>query len=244
MSRSIAAIAAICCLGAISADAKELQPELINDKVIAQESPSWNVGLKAGTLGIGIDISKPVSKTVSIRLNANRFTYETTDDSLYSTVLDAKKRYDLDTKGILVDFHFMQLRLTAGAYLNHNEIDYTTTPTLTHPVIFNGTPYGAGIIKRVKTEVTFNTLSPYLGIGWGNNGNTKGWGGWNLSLDAGLMYHGDPHVKIKAKLNDRIPEIIENTLNQNLAREAKNQEEDLSDFPFYPVVMIGLNYTF
>ena len=234
----------LVCLGTAVLVADASMPETINDRVIASENPSFNMGLKAGTLGIGIDISKPVNEFISVRFNANWLTYKTTDDSLYSNVLNANKKYNLDTKGLLVDFHLLQLRLTAGAYINDNEIDYTTKPTGTHTVILNGTPYGANIIQKIDTTVKFNHISPYVGVGWGNNGSREGWGGWNLTLDVGLMYHGDPQVKIKAKMNNVLPSMVQNAINTNLKQEAKKQEEDLADFPFYPVVMVGLNYSF
>ena len=234
----------IGCLGTAVLMADTSTPESINDRVIASEDPSFNVGLKAGTLGVGIDISKPINDFVSVRVNANRFRYTTTENSLYSNLITADKRYDLNTNGVLFDFHLLQLRVTAGAYVNNNEIHYTSKPTAANALIFNGKHYGVDMLGKVETTVNFNRFSPYVGVGWGNNGNREGWGGWNLTLDLGLMYHGDPKVKIKADINDALPSAIQDAINISLKEEAKRQERDLADFPFYPVVMVGINYSF
>jgi len=224
--------------------AEGLSPEELNDAALHSEDPSFNIGLKAGTLGLGIDISKPINDWVSIRFNANKFTYKTTDNSLYNNILNADKEYQLDTKGLLVDFHLLQLRVTAGAYINNNAIVYTAKPKSNHAIILNGTHYGVDMIEKIESTVTFNNISPYIGVGWGNNGRREGWGGWNLTLDIGLMYHGDPQIDIKTKINDSVPALAQNVINAALEIEKKKQERDFSNYPFYPVVMVGLNYSF
>ena len=244
MKKFLLFLIATLLIDAKTPTAASLSPEALNEQVIHSEDPSFNLGLKAGTLGIGVDISKPINDWVSIRFNANRFSYKTTTDSLYNHMLQANKEYQLDTKGILVDFYLLQLRVTAGAYLNDNAIVYTSKPEGDKAVIFNGTRYGVDMIEKVESTVTFNHISPYVGVGWGNNGSREGWGGWNVTLDVGLMYHGDPKIDIKTKFNDAVPTLAQNLIRASLEAEKKNQEKDLSDFPFYPVVMIGLNYSF
>jgi len=219
-------------------------PEDINNKALHSEDPAFNVGLKAGTLGLGLDISKPINEFVSLRFNMNKFTYNTTDTSRYNKILHADKEYDLNTKGVLLDFYVLQLRLTAGLYKNDNVIKYSSTPKGSNPIILNGTRYGTSILRKVESTVSFNSVAPYLGVGWGNNGNREGWGGWNLTLDVGLMYHGAPEIDIDLQINDNVPITSRSLIAENLKIERKKQEKDLSDFPFYPVVMVGLNYSF
>lgn len=244
MKKIILCYSILLCMSTAVLLSEGLTPEALNDEALHSEDPSFNIGFKAGTLGLGIDISKPINDFISIRFNANKVNYKTTDDSLYSSILNADKEYQLDTKGLLVDFHLLQLRLTAGAYINNNAIVYTSKPTGNNAVILNGTRYGVNMLEKIDTTVTFNNISPYVGVGWGNNGRREGWGGWNLTLDVGLMYHGDPQIDIKAKINNAVPSIVQTVINANLEKEKKIQEKDLADFPFYPVVMVGLNYSF
>jgi len=244
MKKIILCCYVLLCMSTTVLMSENLTPEALNDEALHSEDPSFNIGFKAGTLGLGIDISKPINDWISIRFNANKFTYKTTDNSLYNSMLHADKEYQLDTKGLLFDFHLLQLRLTAGAYINNNAIVYTSKPKSNNALILNGIRYGADKIEKIESTVTFNNISPYVGVGWGNNGRREGWGGWNLTLDIGLMYHGDPQVDIKAKINDSIPRLAQNVINAGLKLESKKQEKDFSKYPFYPVIMVGLNYSF
>ena len=230
----------LSCIGVLALMQVSMAEGFNNDN----EDPSFNIGLKAGTLGLGLDVSKPINDLISIRFNANTLNYNTTDNSLYNSILKTDKKYQLDTKGLLFDFHLLQLRLTAGAYINNNAFIYTTKPKTKKPVMLNGIGYEIDTIENIETTVTFNKISPYVGVGWGNNGNREGWGGWNLTLDIGLMYHGDPQVDIKAKINDSVPKLAQHVINAGLKLESKKQEKDFSKYPFYPVIMVGLNYSF
>ena len=221
--------------------ADNVTPDEINEQVIHAYDPTTNIGFKFGTLGAGIDISKPYNNWISLRLNANGFNYSTTDTSDYSSLLQADREYKLQTIGLLADFHLLQLRVTAGVYLNNNEITDLTKPKGKSVIYLDGISYGIDSVAEVQSTVTFNKISPYVGIGWGNNGNRKG---WNMTLDVGLMYHGDPQLDLKVLTKPGIPSLLSNQINKAAKAEAQKQLEDLSDFPFYPVVMIGFNYSF
>jgi hypothetical protein len=216
---------------------------MISQSAVAEET-DFNWGLKAGTLGLGVDISKPINDFISLRLNANGFNYTTTDTSDYSDYLEADTEYKLQTIGLLVDYHLLQFRVTTGIYINNNIFTETTRPTSSENVFLNNKPYSSSSIVEVEAEVSFDTVAPYIGVGWGNNGNRDGWGGWNLTIDVGLMYHGDPKLDLTVKTKSGLPEKMISAIEADALVEEEIQEEDLSDFPFYPVVMIGLNYSF
>lgn len=217
---------------------------LVLSQGIVAEETDFNWGFKLGTLGLGIDISKPINDFVSLRLNANGFNYTNTQTSKYSSFLEAEKVYKLQTIGLLVDYHLLQLRVTTGVYINNNTYTETTKPKGSDSVYLNNKLYNLSSVVEIENIVTFNKVSPYIGVGWGNNGNREGWGGWNLTLDVGLMYHGDPQLDLKVHTNPSMPSILTDVIQADALLEKEIQEEDLSDFPFYPVVMVGLNYSF
>ena len=205
------------------------------------DESSFNVGLKAGTLGVGIDVSTAINDSMSLRLNMNGFVYNKTDDSLFSHTVDSNKEYTLQTVGILLDYHLLQLRVTAGAYLNNNKIVYKAKPTDANQFKFNGSYYGSDQIVQTETTITFDNIAPYVGIGWGNNSNRRG---WNVTFDVGLMHHGEPHIDMDVTTQASVPSPIVESINAAVEAEEKIQEEDYSSFPFYPVVMVGINYSF
>lgn len=215
-----------------------LSPEEINEKALHSEDALFTVGVKAGTLGLGLELSTPINSFMTLRLNANKFEYSTTDDSLYSTLLTSAKTYHLDTKGLLLDLHLWNIRVSTGLYINNNTITYLSKPKKNIGIVLNNNHYTLSDVTQIESTVSFNKLAPYLGVGWGNNGGTKG---WNVSIDVGLMYHGDPSLEINLKTNRAL---TTSTIKNDLETERKKQEKELTNFPFYPVVMIGATYAF
>jgi hypothetical protein len=202
---------------------------------------SFNYALKVGTLGVGVDLSTSLNEWMSLRFNANGLRYTTDDESRYNSMISTDKTYDLQTIGLLLDYHLLQLRVTTGIYMNDNLIIDIATPTSRSGLFFNGVNYDVSSITRVEQTISFNKVSPYLGIGWGNNTKKEG---WNISLDIGLMYHGTPSLDLDITFNPLLSKAKADEILKNAEAEKKVQEDDLSDFPFYPVVMVGFSYSF
>ncbi len=213
-----------------------------NNTFAYEEDSSFNIGVKAGILGFGFDISKSINDFVSVRFNMNTLNYTTTDNSLYNKYISAGKTFNLDTKGVLLDFYLLQLRVTTGLYLNNNTITYK--PKSGTAISLNGVDYDLDSFAKFESTISANKVSPYLGIGWGNNGSREGWGGWNLTLDIGLLYHGTPKLDVQTTINDAIPAPVQAVMRANIEAERKKQEKEISYSAFLPVVMVGLNYTF
>ncbi len=156
-------------------------------------------------------------------------------------MITTDKNYNLETIGLLVDYHLLQLRVTTGVYLNNNSIVDIAKPTGNNGLYFNGINYNESSIAQVEQTISFNKLSPYVGLGWGNNSNREG---WTVTLGVGLMYHDDSIIDLDIMFNPNISESQAAEIQSNAVAEIKIQERDLSDFPFYPVVMVGFNYLF
>ena len=241
MKKYICLLFVACLLESTSLSADSLGPEEINDLAIHSEDSELIFGLTGGTLGIGFNIAHPINDFVSVRFNMNKFTMNTTDTSLYNRLLDDDKKYDLDTKGLLLDIHLLQLRLTGGVYLSNNSIRYRTKPTGTQEIILNGQTFGLDKLVKVDTTISANNVAPYVGIGWGNN---RGNEGWSFSLDIGLMYHGEPKIDIDLETVQELPIEAKNAIETALEIEKKKQEKDLLNLSLYPVIMIGMSYNF
>lgn len=241
LNTTIAAIAcAVLSLGNFTY-ADNLGPEDINVLALEDGDRIFNYGFKAGTLGVGVDVSTSINSWIALRFNANGFNYSGNDDSRYNSFLETDKKYELQTVGLLVDYYLWQIRLTTGVYINNNTILDSVQPTATAGVYFNGTHYTQASVTAVDQTINFNNISPYVGFGWGNNPSKEG---WSVTLDVGLMYHGDPELELDITMNPNITLSEASSIRSNAEEEIKVQERDLSDFPFYPVVMIGLSYSF
>lgn len=250
----------------------------------------YTLGLKVGTLGIGVDASvplskyfeSPVAKHFGLRANLNYFTYSRkildvvpsslkTDFETFGKNADGT--IDLLTVGLLLDyypFEQAQFRFTAGAYYNGNKVGITGNPSSSTErfeipnsggeyLVFNGT-------GTVSGNSVLNNVSPYLGMGWGNRGGEKG---WSWSMDIGAMYHGTPQIEGDATIdsgkvthydvNDNVLNTFDADANKALAQSDLNAEfnpaiDDVNSeiknnsnskyFKWYPVVAIGITYSF
>lgn len=138
---------------------------------------SWGVGVRASTLGLGVDLSRSLIPLVNARIGINSYTHDfefDTDDFDYDADLKLRSAH------ALADFHPWagRFRLTGGLLYNRNRIEATGRD--------NG--------NEVKATIDFRRNSPYLGIGWGNA--TRGFVPLSWSIDLGVVMQGAPSVSL------------------------------------------------
>jgi len=205
--------------------------------LVADDKMEVNGALKISTLGYGVDISTPINSRYSARFNVNGLSYsdtQTSDGNTYSGTLD------LLTLGVLVDAYPFEnnFRLSSGLYYNGNKFNGTVTPSSTVSVDINGRTYTASDLGRLNSDITFNKIAPYFGIGWGNDAHDTGWG---FTFDLGVLYQGAGTANLNAEV---INSTLASQIASDIAQEEQNINDDLSKFKFYPVLSLGVNYTF
>lgn len=193
-------------------------------------------GVHFGTLGAGAELSFSIFENTRLRAGFNYF-----DFSLDGESNDVD--YDFDTQlrsfSLLLDYHPFggAFFLSGGAYINNNEIGVAGTfdsgevPSALSALTDTAT---------VMADVEFNSFSPYVGIGWRSN---NGMSGWDVAINVGVMFQGTPDV---ANLRVEAPVDINSlsVVQDYLAKEEKEIEDDLSWFEYYPVASIQLVYNF
>lgn len=196
--------------------------------------------LKVGTQGVGADMTIGIHEKVNARVNLNSFSYgktinadEDDDGSGGGTISPQLK---LLTIGALLDWHPWAggFRLSAGCYLNKNKLDLTAD--LSDTVEINDRDY---TLSNLGGTVDFNSLAPYVGLGYGNAAGSNGH--WHFSFDIGVMFQGAPQVDLRATVNDPT---IQSQLDADIAEEEKTLEDDLGVFTIYPVISLGVSYRF
>ncbi len=210
---------------------------LSSSVLFADESREINLALKVSTLGVGVDISTPISEIISTRFNMNGATYGVTESS---DGIDFEGDFTLFTAGLLVDYYpfINNFRFSSGVYYNGNGFTGSSKPSAGTTVDINGQEYTINELGSLDSEISFNTIAPYLGLGWGNNTHEKGWG---VIFDLGVLYHGSGTANLTAVgASDTIVNEIEN----DIVQEEKKINDDLEKVKFYPVVALGVNYTF
>lgn len=198
---------------------------------------AFGVTVKAGTLGFGSDLTVGWSPKFNTRLGFNIFWYGLEESETDEEGVTEKIQADLElfTIPMLLDWHPWEsdFRLSLGAIINWNNVALSSD---TGSVKINEVEYE---VQSLDGEVTFNTLSPYLGIGYGNGVDKTGH--WHFAFDLGVMFQGAPNVDANAVATDPAQQAA---LDADLEAERSNIEDDLEMFTVYPVLSFGISYTF
>jgi hypothetical protein len=202
-----------------------------------QEKPGsgWAVDVKAGTFGIGGDLSRSiVPRALNLRVGASFFPYTTDFDE---EGISYNARLKLSAIPIALDaFPFKNwFRISGGVVINLNEVTGTAR-SAEGTVDLGGTTYNLSSLGQLNGKVKFNRASPYFGLGFNNP--IKKSGHLGFFTDLGVMYHGNPKASLTVT-NQSIP-----GLQQSIDKEVQEVNQDLEGFSWFPVIQFGLSYKF
>ena len=187
------------------------------------------------TLGVGLEGGVRLNETFGLRVGGNwlGFDYDGVEGDL-----DYDAEVTLASLATLVDFHPFKggFRVSGGLRYNFNDADLDGTPN--DDIEIGDETFSADEVGTLTGDVAFDVLAPYLGIGYGA---TLLEGALTVGFDLGVMYQGQADVDLDAESG-----LISDSdlLQENLAIEEDNVEDDLEDFVVYPVVGLALIYRF
>lgn len=189
-----------------------------------------SIGVRAGSMGLGVELAYPISQSLGVRLLADGYKYSrkfTQDNIDYDG--DAKLR----TGSLLIDlFPFANnFRISAGGVYNGNKLLLSTPNT---NLTINGNPYTA----TLDGEVDFKKFAPYAGIGYGRPVGS----GLSLTFDLGVMFQGTPTATLNGTCTPA-PACTAQFQTDLKAQEASLNDK-IKDFRYYPVASVGVAYTF
>lgn len=193
------------------------------------------IGVGGSALGYQVALSHSVSENINLKLAhnaASRGFDGETDGVNYD--------YDFDFKStsLLIDWHVFGggFRLTTGALINDNEIfAQSDIDGLTLEV--GDTVFTSAEVGRLEGDISFDSYAPYLGFGWGRAIAD----GFSLVFDVGVVFQGEPEVSLQS---------VGGTFSNNpllldeVEREEQELQEDADEFDMYPVLSLGLFYSF
>ncbi len=200
------------------------------------DTGDFAIGVGPGTLGISADTSVGISPHLNARvgINALNFGLKTTQNDI---------SYDLDVKllsfPILLDWHPFShsgFRISTGLVINQNKANVASTSQSTYTV--GDTEYTSAELGKLSGKLTFNTLAPYFGLGWGNIVGKDAH--WSLVCDLGVVFQGKTDLALKASG----PVASETDFQAELEQERRELEDDLDSYRYYPVVSVGVSYKF
>jgi hypothetical protein len=199
----------------------------------ASADNNFGVGIKAGTLGIGLEGRWQPLPYVDFRLGMNRYDFED-DGSLAGVNYDAT--LNLDTLYGTANFRFplSPFRVTAGVFSNGNEVQMVSADTPAFNI--GGTDYSSAEVGTLRSVTTFSGTSPYLGFGY----DFSLFGKVGLNMDFGALWQGDPNVAMSADgLLASDPIFL-----QALENERQEIQDEMSDYKAWPVLSLGFVFNF
>jgi hypothetical protein len=199
----------------------------------ASADNDFGIGVKAGTLGLGLEASWQPLPYIEVRVGANSYDY---DDTGSEAGIEYDATLALESFYATANFHFpiSPMRVTAGIYSNGNEFQLLNDDLQDKNI--GGIVYPGTDIGIVESTTSFASSAPYLGIGFDFTLAGK----VGLNLDFGVLWQGEPDVALS----------IDGSLSTDpgfmaaLELEREQLEDEVSDFKAWPVISLGFVYKF
>ena len=219
---------------------EELPPEVsVADRVTAVANIS--------TLGPGVAAVTPILPNLNARANFNalpggigfNFTTEEVDYDAKLNLLSLSAGVDYYPFGPESVFY-----ISGGLGYQNNRISGSGEPNFNQEITIDGVVYTTDQVGALAYEAFFqNSIAPYFGIGIGSPVAVTE-NRISFFANIGLMYVGLIDVSLRATAPDPA---IADQLQQNIDNEIASARQSIRDsysFPFYPVVTLGVAYSF
>ena len=187
------------------------------------------IGVKAGSLGLGVDITGRINDWFNVR---GTFNSGSVTHSLNASGVDYDGDVALGASGILLDFFPMKgnFRLTAGYLKNRTGVDLSGTPTSDTQI--GDTTYTPAEIGTIHGDLDYKDKVPYFGVGFGSA--ARGPGRIRFLMDIGVLSQGSGNVTLTTSSGLVSP--------ADLKKEEQNVEDDIRNFKLFPVIEFGISF--
>jgi len=210
---------------------KRVLLSLIFSSVLCAENAydnEYQLALKAGTLGIGVELSHRVNAHYALRLNINGL--RLSNVPLTYEWINASVNLRLLTVGGVVDYYpdpKSGFYYSGGLYVNANKVAVKTEML-------------SAFVTSLDATLSYASFNPYIGIGYQHK-LTR-----NLSVvaDAGFLLHGAGAFTSKITIDPSLPAGEKNTVRANKDKFDTDTRNAIAHYPLYPVLMLGLAYRF
>jgi len=196
------------------------------------------VYLQGGTLGVGIGGAVGLGSNFGLHADFNAINL-----SHDFTVGGNRYKDDIHVRqgGLYVDYFpwsNLGFRATGGARLTDDKLEGVSTPS-SGMYVFNGKHYPALPGDTATATARYPTVMPYLGIGYGHQPTSKGFG---FIADLGVAY-GVPRTSYT--LSPSLAQHAGPVFSQQIASTGSQELKDQAwRYRWYPTVEVGVSYRF
>lgn len=199
---------------------------------VAANDDLW-LGLKAGTLGLGLEATWRPIYWLDIRAGGNAFDYDDEGSQAgvnYNATLQLETYYA--TANLL--FPVSPFRITVGAFSNGNELQMVSMDSPAFDI--GGGTFTQADVGTLRSTTFFEDVAPYFGVGFDFSVAGK----VGLNLDLGVLWQGEPVVTLTSDgllANDP-------TFAAELEAERQQLETEFEDYKAFPVLSLGFSFNF
>lgn len=192
----------------------------------------YALAARAGTTGLGAELTVGLSESFNLRLGASGFGYNY-DRTVSGIDYDAELSLKSGTAAL--DWHpgGSAFRLSGGVLLHGNKLTGLAEPR-GNVTIGDHTYNGAAVGTLTAVADYDRNIAPFATIGAGNG--ARG-GRVFVSFEAGVAFCGTPKVTLTASRTTP-------ALQQDLDREAQEIQDDVGWLKVYPMVGLGIGLRF
>ena len=203
---------------------------------LAAQSEGLSFAAKIGTLGLTAEVSKSVSEHFAVRAGVNGFDY---DYDSTEAGIDYNLELGLQSVSVAADWYPTggTFRVSGGVLFNGNEVTASSVPVVGGTITVGDMAFSADQVGTLRSQVDFESVAPYLGVGWDARFGQSGWG---MSFDVGVALQGSPQVALTADGAIATDPIF----TAELERERQEFEDSIDGYEYYPVAVLGFSYRF
>lgn len=213
---------------------------LMGSQNVMADQGSVGVGVKAGTLGAGVEVALDLTDDLDLRGGFNYIKFDF--DSSISEI-DYNMEPEFKNLTMLLDWYPFSgaFRLTGGFSLNDNKVNLDGTASRDLIPLQHGQYAYLTDLVRLQGTVEYNGFAPYAGIGWNSNHDDSGWG---VSADLGVLFQGAATVSDLNVVTGLNYSAYQDRVDAYLEKQKEEIQDELDKYEYYPVASIMLNYSF
>lgn len=197
----------------------------------------FSLGAAASTLGLGVEAGYSVSDHFGVRLGGYAFSLSQDGEE---SGIDYEGDLDLANVGAYLDWRPFggAFRVSGGWFATDNSLESIGKPDAGGTYEIGGVTFTEAEVGTLKGTAELGSSAPYLGLGWA-------WGladgGLAFSLDLGVLFQDSPDIELTSTGGTLSGE---DALQDALADEEAQLEDDLDQYDLYPVLSFGVLYRF
>jgi predicted nucleic acid-binding Zn ribbon protein len=206
-------------------------------------TPDFALAVRAGTPGVGLDLDLGLSPSFGVRVGYAGFNINHNVDT---SDVNYDGRLKLREVTGLLDWYVLRgsFHLTAGIASNSTKLDVVGQPSQSTYTI-NGNTYSSSQLGSLTGELKFgNSVSPYVGFGWGNPAGENGH--VHFLFDVGALYGGTPSVTLTAQCGPAAPpgSPVCSQAQSDVTSEEVKLRHKADILQWYPMVSLGIGVRF